>query len=132
MKKSYFYGSQVSEYGIEKGFVDYRAFASSFDAVLNNNILHDLQMACYEFDFTNLYLENEDDENDGDEYEREREIYQWYIVPSIPLVFDLLDEAGECYAYCEQLDLLLWGVDHWGTSWDYVLTSIPVKNVLEV
>lgn len=124
--KKYFYGHQVSEYGCEHGFIDYRAFASAFDTVLANDLLHDLQMACYEFDFTNLYLEN--DENDGDEYEREREIYQWYIVPSTQLVFDLLDEAGECYAYCEHLDLLLWGVDHWGTSWDYVLTSIPVSK----
>lgn len=121
--KKYFYGCQVSEYGCKKGFVDYRAFAG-FHHVLNNEILKDLQVAGYEFEFTNLYREP----YEGEEDEQEREIYQWYIVPSYPYVIDLLDEAGECYAYCERLDLLIWGVDHYGTAWDYVLTSIPVNK----
>ena len=35
----YFYGNQISEYGLEKGYVDYATLAKAFDAVLNNEIM---------------------------------------------------------------------------------------------
>ena len=38
MNKKYFYGNEISEYGIEHNRVDYRALAKSFDAVLCNDI----------------------------------------------------------------------------------------------
>ena len=28
----------------------------------------------------------------------------------------------------EELGITLWGVTHWGTSWDYVLTNIPINQ----
>ena len=37
--KKFFYGHEVSPYGVENGRVDYRTFASCFDAILNNGII---------------------------------------------------------------------------------------------
>ena len=33
-------------------------------------------------------------------------------------------KAHEIVYYSEELDLYIWGVTHYGTSWDYVLTDI--------
>ena len=40
---------------------------------------------------------------------------------------DLLDEAGECWAYDMEHDILIWGVTHYGKAWDYELTNIEIK-----
>lgn len=52
------------------------------------------------------------------------EVYQWYIVSDPGS--RILEEAGEIVYYNETLDMYLWGVTHWGTSWDYVLTNIAI------
>lgn len=39
MKKAYFYGNEVSEYGVKYGLVDYRCFAKAFDAVMANDLM---------------------------------------------------------------------------------------------
>ena len=38
MEKKYFYGNEISQYGLENGYVDFATLAKSFDAVLCNNI----------------------------------------------------------------------------------------------
>ena len=58
-----------------------------------------------------------------EEQERQPEVYQWYII-SDPFA-ELLQEINEIVYYSEDLDMYLWGVTHYGTSWDYVLTDIP-------
>ena len=50
------------------------------------------------------------------------EIYQYYIVDCSGA--EILREANEIVFYNEELDMYVWGVTHWGTSWDYVLTDI--------
>lgn len=35
----YFFGNEISEYGQEHGYVDYRTLAKAFDAVMNNDII---------------------------------------------------------------------------------------------
>ena len=50
------------------------------------------------------------------------EIYQYYIVSDNGA--EILREANEIVFYNETLDMYVWGVTHWGTSWDYVLTDI--------
>ena len=63
-----------------------------------------------------------------EELEREQdepgEVFQWYIVSDPGS--RILEEAGEIVYYNETLDMYLWGVTHWGTSWDYVLTNIAL------
>ena len=51
------------------------------------------------------------------------EVFQWFIVSDNGA--EILKECGEIVYYNETLDMYLWGVTHWGTSWDYVLTDIP-------
>lgn len=56
---------------------------------------------------------------------RYKDIFQYYIVSDNAL--DLLREAGEAVFICEDLDMIVWGVDHYGTSWDYVMTNIKLN-----
>ena len=62
------------------------------------------------------------DDIDELEYPKENEVFQWFIIDRNGA--DLCKEANEIVYYNETLDLYLWGVTHWGTSWDYVLTDI--------
>lgn len=60
------------------------------------------------------------------ENEYEPEIFQYYIVTSNGA--EILKEANEIVFYNEELDMYVWGVTHWGTSWDYVLTDILISE----
>ena len=55
------------------------------------------------------------------------EVYQWFII-SDPGA-RICEEFGEILYYNSELDIYLWGVTHWGTSWDYVLTNIKCGEV---
>lgn len=65
-----------------------------------------------------------------EELEREQdetpEIFQWYIVSNGGA--KILQEVNELVYYCSELDMYVWGVDHFGTSWAYVLTNIPCNT----
>lgn len=50
------------------------------------------------------------------------EVFQWYIIDDNGA--RICQEFNEVVYYNEELDMYLWGVTHWGTSWDYVLTNI--------
>lgn len=50
------------------------------------------------------------------------DIYQYFIISENGV--EVLEEANEIIFYNEELDLYVWGVTHWGTSWDYILTDI--------
>lgn len=75
-------------------------------------------------------VENEINEINDEIEELEREqsddqdVYQWYIVDDWGA--RLLREINEIVYYNETLDMYLWGVTHYGTSWDYALTSIAI------
>lgn len=66
-----------------------------------------------------------------DELEREQdeqpEIYQYYII-DYSGYNTLKYHTNEIVYYLEPLDLYIWGVTHWGTSWDYVLTNIKIME----
>ena len=61
-------------------------------------------------------LENEQD--DGPD------VFQWFIVDDWGAI--LLQDINEIVYYNKKLDMYLWGVTHYGTSWGYVLTSIKI------
>lgn len=64
-----------------------------------------------------------------DEENYRPEIFQYYIISESGA--DILCElTNEIVFYNEDLDMYIWGITHYGTGWDYVLTDIPV--VLEV
>ena len=111
---TYFCGNEISRYGQECGYVDYATLSRAFDAVLNNTIW-EKGWQLGEWEMVNGWP-GEDDDYD-------QEIYQWYIVSDGGA--ELLQVwTDEVLYYHEELDIYLWGVTHWGTSWDYVLTDI--------
>lgn len=58
----YFYGNEISEYGQEHGFVDYRTLAKAFDAVMCNDIISKTQEIGYweQENGSEEYYEDED------------------------------------------------------------------------
>lgn len=107
------FGIEVSDYGKENGYLDYQTLAEMLgDCILNNNILSE-----------NL----EEWEIVNGEFDYEREIYQFYIITDYG--FDILqDYTDEIVFYNERLDMYVWGVTHFGTSWDYVLTDVELEE----
>lgn len=172
-EQKYYYGNAISEYGMEKGYVDYATLAKCFDAVLNNDIMsltcnigyweqvsgivdnqeeiEELEEKRDELEEKQEELENllEDDENNKkaaakleqieneideineqieeleNEQDNDPEVFQWFIVDDWGARL-LQQETDEIVYYNETLDMYLWGVTHYGTSWDYVLTSIAI------
>ena len=116
LEKKYFYGNEISSYGLQNGYVDYRTLAKCFDAVLANDLM--------EKTLDIGYWEQESGFS-ADEEEDFPEVFQWYIVDSYGA--ELLErETNEIIYYNEELDLYLWGVTHFGTAWAYVLTDIKI------
>lgn len=58
------------------------------------------------------------------EQDDDPEVFQWFIVDDWGA--RLLRDINEIVYYNETLDMYLWGVTHFGTSWNYVLTSIAI------
>ena len=54
------------------------------------------------------------------------EIYQYFIISS--WAADIIAEfTNDPIYYIEVLDMYIWGITHWGTSWDYVLTDVKLE-----
>ena len=65
---------------------------------------------------------------DDDEY---YEIYQYYIISEYGYQF-LADHTDGIVFYNERLDVYIWGITHFGTSWDYVLTDVKLVEWNEI
>ena len=114
--KTTWMGKEVSEYGIKNGRVDYACLASNFDAVLCNNMKD-------RFDHLELVHGSDYDEETEDYVE----VYQYFIIDNSG--YELLKEyTNEIIYYDDELDVYVWGVTHWGTSWTYVLTDIKLED----
>ena len=83
-----------------------------------NARLHDIEEIISE-----KSTEIDDLENEMENYSPE--IMQYYIVSDNAV--DILALNNEIVYYIDTLDLYVWGVTHWGTSWDYVLTNIKIE-----
>lgn len=145
----YFYGNEISEYGQQHGYVDYATLAKAFDAVLNNGVMEKTMDIGYweqESGFVDNskeieslqemiaeLAEQEDTEEEiaeleerieelEDEQDYYPDIFQYYIVSDNGA--RILEEVNEIVFYNEALDMYIWGVTHYGTSWSYVLTDI--------
>lgn len=116
----YFCGNEISNYGKEHGFLDYDTFSRAFDHVLNNSIFELGQGIGYGWELVNGL----DFDYEEEEIIKEPEVFQWYIVSDSGAQI-IQDYTNEILYYHDELDIYLWGVTHWGTGWDYVLTDIP-------
>ena len=113
----YFCGNEISPYGQKHSRLDYATFAKAFDAVLNNNIFSMGWNIGNGWELVNGF--------DYDEDTKEaQEVYQWFIVSDNGAQI-IQDYTDEILYYHEELDIYLWGVTHYGTSWDHVLMDIP-------
>lgn len=66
----------------------------------------------------------------GNEFDDEGsplEAFQYYIISSTGAEI-LRRWTDEIVYYNEDLDIYLWCVTHYGTSWDYVLTNIEIEE----
>ena len=136
-KKITFWGRELNEEELKNKRLSYSTMANTFDAILCNNIV-DVDNSI----FDNIhcgslthYYDGEDNEldfdeweelDDDDKYERETEIYQYFLVSDDALW--VLEKAKELVLYSELLDCYVWCVDFYGTSWSYVLTSLELTD----
>ena len=124
MNKKYFYGNEISEYGVQHNRVDYRTLAQCFDAVLCNDVTK-LFYSTINGDYIEPELVNGSDYNEEDDYYYD--IYQYYIIDEGGA--DILQTyTDEIVWYIKPLDMYVWGVTHFGTCWDYVLTDIKIDE----
>lgn len=122
--KKYFFGNEISCYGVEHNRVDYRTLAKSFDAVLCNDITK-LFYSTINNEYNEIeYYNGTDYDEENDSYE---DIYQYYIISSYGA--EILERyTDEIVYYLPAIDIYVWGVTHFGTSWDYVLTDIKIDD----
>lgn len=103
------YGVEVSAYGLENGYLDYRTLAKIIeDCILNNTIRSETM---------------EDWEIVNGEFKEM--VFQDYIISESGYDF-LAEYTDELVFYNEKLDVYIWAVTHFGTGWDYVLTDIKL------
>lgn len=123
MEQKYYHGNAISKYGLENGRVDYATLAKCFDAVLNNDIMQ-LTYDIGSWEQVSGTIENTDEIEELEREQDDQEVFQWYIVDDWGA--RLLKDINQIVCYNETLNMYLWGVTHYGTSWDYVLTSIKI------
>lgn len=116
----YFYGNEISQYGQQQGYLDYATLAKAFNAVLVNDITKlfyaDINGQCCEAEQINGYREDDN----------APEIFQFYIVSEQGA--DIIQEyTDDPLFYIDYLGVYVWGVTHFGTSWDYVLTDVVLE-----
>lgn len=117
-RSNYFFGKEVSDYGKKNNRIDYATLTSAFQHVLNNDILYATAGGWDDWNIENGELFDDDD--------NEREIFQFFIIDENGA--DILkDYTDEIVMYNSYLDMYVWGVTHFGTSWDYVLTDIQIE-----
>lgn len=124
MEQKYYYGNPISEYGIEHGYVDYATLAKCFNSVLNNDIMS-LTYDIGSWDQVSGIVDNSEEIEELESEQDDDQEYQWFIVDDWGARL-LQQETNEIVYYNETLDIYLWGVTHYGTSWNYVLTNIKI------
>ena len=111
------FGIEVSAYGKEKGYLDYRTLAHMLeDCILNNSlraatvgVVGEWEIVAGEFD---------------------EAIMQDFIISRYG--FDVLREyTDEIVFYNDELGVYIWGVTRWGTGWAYELTDVKLVNMDE-
>ena len=126
----YFCGNEISRYGLENGYLDYRTLAKAFDAVLVNDITKlfyaDVNGEYSEAELVNGWIDNSEQIDAKKEQDETPDIYQYYIVSNGGA--DILQKyTNDPVYYLPVLDCYIWGVTHYGTSWDYVLTDVKLE-----
>lgn len=104
------YGEEVSKYGLENGYLDYLTLSKIIGPCIMNNYLRAETMEDWEIVAGDLGASD---------------IYQDYIISEYGYEF-LAENTDELVFYNERLHVYIWGIAHFGTSWDYVLTNVKL------
>ena len=115
------YGIKFEDYEKSQGRVSYATLAKSFDCILANEISKDFEY----FEVVNGSEHYEDEDEDGED--TWVDVYQYYIISDkgYHILENLTDEL---VWYDSRLGVFVWGITHYSTSWDYVLTDIIIEN----
>lgn len=109
------FGFDVSAYGKEKGYLDYRTLAKALEDVILNNSLREATLGVvgrWEI------VAGEFDEM----------IMQDFIISRYG--YEILKEfTNEIVFYNDVLNVYIWGVTHWGTGWAYELTDVKLEDM---
>ena len=121
--------NKMNNYEIENKRASYKTLVEYFigDMVLCNNI-QDIDESIWD----NVIIGNLFD----DEYEQYIEIFQFYLCNvnefDIKYLKELTKDNNDIIlSYSDTLDCNVLMVDHYGTSWSYVLTSVPLVETYE-
>lgn len=133
---------KMGEYEKEKGFASYRTIIERFagDIVLCNNIV-DVDSSIYD-NMKNgfYYIDNDGEHRTEEEYYNDttgtieteyKDIYQYYLCNLTEYEEEKLLQAGCILSYSDLLECDVLCVDHFGTSWDYVLTDVKLFDTYE-
>ena len=79
--------------------------------------------------FRSELINGNDYNEENGEYE---EIFQYFLFDASDWTIEKIKSCTDLIVYyCNDLELYVLGVDHYGTSWDYVLTSVDFTTDLE-
>lgn len=144
MLKGLLKNDKMGDYEKEHGYASYRTIVERYigDILLCNDIIK-VDESVYD----NMILENEtkyynenDEEITEDEYydddnayceNNTPEIYQYYLCDVSADYKEELKEYGLIFSYSDKLELDVLCVDHYGTSWDYILTDCRIFDTWE-
>lgn len=112
---------KMGKYELENKKASYRTMVDWLigDILLCNNIC-EVDSSVYD----NMEFDLYDEENDC-----YIDIYQYYLCDAH--CKEELKKYGFLFSYSDMLDLDVLCVDHFGTSWDYVLTDCPIFDTWE-
>ena len=140
-----YYGCKVSQEGLKYGLVDYACLKKAIGGCVLCNAMQDRlyqTMDVYSDPDTLFKIKYTEEEFEGNEdlkeeyedyyeyFEENKEmydIYQWYIITDSGAQL-LKEQTDEIVFYDEELNIYVWGITHWGTGWDYVLTNIKLRE----
>ena len=114
------------------GFIDnskrLEEIKEELETLHNESVIENNETNTPEYEFYMNRIEELEEEKEELEREQDNnpEIFQYFIISSSGA--EILQElTDEIVYYLPVIDCYVWGVTHWGTSWDYVLTDIPVE-----
>ena len=133
---------KMGEYEKEQGRASYRTIIERYaeDIVLCNNIVDIDESVWGNLEGGYWYEDEDGNERTKEDYYNDEsgtieqhysDIYQWYLCNLSEFEKEQLQKAGVILSYSDMLDLDIICVDHWGTSWDYVLTNVPLFDTWE-
>lgn len=126
MEKLYVNKEDLNKEELKTGRASYKRLVDRYvgDIVLCNNITDVDDEIWDNVDESNLIDEDGDEINDLD-------IYQYYLCNVSEWAKEQLKGTGVILSYSKVLDCDVLMVQHWGTSWDYVMTDIEWTENLE-